>query len=400
MSLIGPGRTPYTAAMSDGPTIYVHVGLPKTGTTFLQDLMREHRTALAAEGLRYPLLGAPDHFLAALDARGNLTFAGVRRHHADGTWAALVAKAAAAPDRAVISSEVLATADGAHAQAAMRLFEPYDTHLVVTARDPARQLVADWQESVKHGRWQSFDTYARRRGVLERRAGPKQAGTKQAGTKQTGGSSAQRLPQVLRRWGRNLPADRVHVVTVPPKGSDPGLLWERFGGVLGVRDPSQYRPSGSVRRNERLGVAEIELMRRVNKLLRTRVDRSVRTTLTKDVYAETVLPRVSSTPAPVLPMGMRARVDAVAHSWVDDIVARGYDVRGDLSDLVPRRVEGPAPTDWTEAELVDTSVAATVELLGQIAALRSEVDELRRRHDLLSPRGVARRAKRRLTRPS
>jgi hypothetical protein len=375
--------------MSDRPTIYVHVGLPKTGTTFLQDLMREHADALAAEGLRYPLVGAPDHFLAALDARGNVSFAGVQRPQAEGAWSALVARAAAAPDRAVISHEVLATADGTHARAAMRLLEPYDTHVVVTARDPARQVVADWQESVKHGRWQNFDTYVRRGGVGGGKSAKKGAGSFQA----------QRLPQVLRRWGRSLPADHVHLVTVPPPGTDPGLLWERFAGVLGVSDPGRFRPSSAVRRNERLGVVEIELMRRVNRVLRDRVDRSVRTTLTKDVYAQTVLPRVSSSPAPVLPVDLRPRLDAIAQQWIDDISERGYDVQGDLQDLVPRHVDGPSPTDWTDAELVGTSVAATAELLAEIGLLREEVSGLRRRLDRLSPRGVGRRVKRRLTLP-
>jgi hypothetical protein len=373
--------------MSDGPTIYVHVGLPKSGTTFLQDLVREHREALAAEGLLYPMVGVADHFLAALDARGVYTFAGVHHRQAEGAWAALVDRAAAAGDRAVISSEVLAMADGAHARAAMQLLEPHDTHLVLTARDPARQLVADWQESVKHGRWQSFDTYARRRGLVEGRS-PRQKVSE---------TSAQDLPQVLRRWGRGLPPDHVHVVTVPPKGSDPELLWKRFGAVLGVRDPGRFRPSSSVRRNERLGVAEVELLRRVNKRLGARVDGSVRTMLSKDVYARTVLSKVSSTPAPVLPLRMRARVDAMADAWIDDITTRGYDVCGDLKDLVPQHVEGPAPTDWTDAALLETSVAATAELLAEIAALRAQVGELRRRRGLPSPRAVAGRLRRRLS---
>lgn len=374
--------------MSDGPTIYLHVGLPKSGTTFLQDLVREHRQALAAEGLLYPMLGIADHFLAALDVRGDYTFAGVHHRQAEGAWAALVKRAADAPDRAVISSEVLAMADGAHVRAAMRLLEHHETHLVVTARDPARQLVADWQESVKHGRWQSFDTYARRRGLLEGRS-PNQ---------RIIDTSAQDLPQVLRRWGRGLPPDHVHVVTVPPKGNDPQLLWERFGGVLGVRDPGRFRPSSSVRRNERLGVAEIELLRRVNKQLGARVDGSVRTMLTKEVYAKRVLSRVSSTPPPVLPVQLRARVDAIAHAWADDITARGYDVCGDLADLVPRYAEGPAPTDWTDADLLGTSVAATVELLAEIAALRAQLGEIRPWRGLPSPRAVAVRLRRRLTR--
>jgi hypothetical protein len=373
--------------MSSQPTIFVHVGLPKTGTTFLQDLMREHADALAAEGLLYPLVGAPDHFLPALDARGDLTFAGVERPHADGTWAALVERVTAAPDRAVISHEVLATADRAHARAAMALLEAHDVHVVVTARDPARQVVADWQESVKHGRSQSFGTYVKRAGIREGATG----------SPESGNFGAQRLPQVLRRWGGQLAPDHVHVVTVPPPGSDPGLLWERFADVLGIADPHRFRPGSSVRRNERLGVADIELLRRVNLALRTRVDRSVRTTLTKDVYAQTVLPRVSSTRPPVLPTAMRPRLEVIAQQWIDDIRARGYDVRGDIGDLSPQHLDGPAPTDWTSTELVDTSVAATAELLAEVARLREQLAAERRRRSRLSPRRAASAVRRRLT---
>jgi hypothetical protein len=94
----------------------------------------------------------------------------------------------------------------------MRLLEPYDAHIVVTARDPARQVVADWQESVKHGRSQGFEMYLKRGGVGEGEEGKPGSNT----------FRAQRLPEVLDRWGGGLPADRVHVVTVPPPGATRG----------------------------------------------------------------------------------------------------------------------------------------------------------------------------------
>jgi len=199
---------------------------------------------------------------------------------------------------------------------------------------------------------------------------------------------------VLRHWGGQLPPDHVHVVTVPPAGSAPTLLWERFAAVLGVSEPLRFQPGESVRRNERLGVAEIELLRRVNRALRTRVDRSVRTMLTKDVYAQTVLARVSASATPVLPHDLRPVLDRMGQDWIDDIVARGYAVTGDLDDLAPRHVDGPAPSDWTDAELVDTSVAATVELLAEIADLRAELVDLRRHTD--RPRKLAGKIRRRL----
>ena len=34
--------------------VYVHVGLPKTGTTYLQHMLWESREALAADGVLFP----------------------------------------------------------------------------------------------------------------------------------------------------------------------------------------------------------------------------------------------------------------------------------------------------------------------------------------------------------
>ncbi len=37
-----------------------------------------------------------------------------------------------------------------------------------------------------------------------------------------------------RGLGNQLPTQRVHVVTVPPSGSDPLLLWRKFAGLCGI----------------------------------------------------------------------------------------------------------------------------------------------------------------------
>ena len=55
--------------------VYVHVGLPKTGTTFLQTTMWHNRAQLAAQGFLYPGEKRMDHFHASNAVRGRrLTF--------------------------------------------------------------------------------------------------------------------------------------------------------------------------------------------------------------------------------------------------------------------------------------------------------------------------------------
>ncbi len=375
---------------SDRSTIFLHVGLPKTGTTFLQDLLREHAPALAAEGLHYPLGRTHEHFHAALDARGNHKFGGGERPAAAGAWGRLVTAATEVTGRVIISHEIFATADAQHAAAAMESLRPHEAHVVVTVRDPARQIVADWAESVKHGRQQSFDTYLRRAGITT-------SATSRA-AKNSHVFEAQRLSKVLRAWGAELPPERVHVVTVPPSGGDPGELWRRFASVLGIQDPDRFQPGTGVRRNERLGIADVELLRRVSQALDRRIISHEFGAITKELYAQSILPRVSSTPAPVLPEAHRPRADRLAERWIQDISAAGYDVVGDLDDLRPRHGDGPGPDDWTDAQLIETAAAATAELLLEVAELRRSVDHLQQPPPRWSPRNVGRALRRRVVR--
>ncbi len=47
--------------------VLLHVGTPKTGTSYLQDVLFRNREVLAAAGITYPASRPDSHFLAALD---------------------------------------------------------------------------------------------------------------------------------------------------------------------------------------------------------------------------------------------------------------------------------------------------------------------------------------------
>lgn len=342
--------------------IFVHVGLPKTGTTYLQDLLREHRAALREAGLWYPDDGHRDHFFAALDARGDHTFAGGVRPAARGAWPRLVELASDFDGTVLIGHEVLATAPADKAQEVLGTLHADEVHVIATARDPARQVVADWQESVKHGRRLRFDQYVRRAGLIDGE-----------GVSGPAPFRGQQLTDVLANWGGSLAPGRVHVVTVPPAGAEATLLWRRFAGVLGLADPERFQPSDGVRANPSLGVAEIEVMRRVTTSLDGRLVAAEFGAVAKNLYAQDILPRVSRTPPPVPPAELRPVLESLAERWIATIGERGYDVRGDLEELRPRVTEGRAPDDWDPDEVSDTAAAATAELLLEVARLRREV---------------------------
>ncbi|MGH3480110.1 MAG: hypothetical protein ACRDQD_25140, partial [Nocardioidaceae bacterium] len=112
--------------------IFLHVGLPKTGTTELQKMLWENRSRLAEIGVVYPGDDRGVHYRAALDVLGS------RSARQPGAWASLVEKAKASPGRVVLSHEMLAAADAEVTARIAADLAPRDLHVVVTLRDFSR----------------------------------------------------------------------------------------------------------------------------------------------------------------------------------------------------------------------------------------------------------------------
>jgi hypothetical protein len=347
--------------MAPVPTVFVHVGVPKSGTTFLQGVLHRYRQQLLRVGLLYPPGPGPRHFLAALDARGNHWFGGTQRD-AEGAWKALVGRCLTHPGTSVISHEVLATASQEHAQRALALLAGADVHVIVTARDPARQMLGQWQELIKHGRTMDFADYSSRvlRHTPDADAEPELALWR-----------SQDLPVVLAHWGQGLDPRRVHVVTVPPPAADPALLWQRFGSLLGI-DAAALDVSTIERRNPMLGMAQTEALRRVNVALDGALTGSDYGRVVKSRYTQQILGSQQASRRPRLPKELLAPCRALASSWVEHIESCQYDVVGSLAELHPD--QDPADhgelTTASDREVADVATAATAELLVMIANLR------------------------------
>ena len=301
--------------------VYLHVGLPKTGTTFLQTSLLQNRDALHEDGVHYPG-GGERMFLAAVDVRGTHKAWGRRRSEVEGSWDALARRARDHEGVTVLSQELLAGASARRVTAAMTMLTGLDVHVVVTARDPARQATAEWQEGVKHGRRLTFEEFRRR--VLDGQSETDYARRFRA---------AQDLPEVLARWGAHVPAGNVHVVCGPPAGAPPEVLWRRFGAVVGF-DASRYEPAGEAL-NASLGADEVDLLRRVNLALDKRIEQPAYSEVVKRLYAHR-LQAAGGSARPVVPAEMYDDLTVVAERWVKEIDKAGYTVHGDPADLLPR----------------------------------------------------------------
>jgi hypothetical protein len=375
----GPPILPSVAPPTNTQPVFFHIGAPKTGTTYLQDVLWRNKNALRRNGMLYP--GRPGkHIMAALDLRGIL-FKEHRYAEAHRAWPNLTAEIKAWGKPAIIDHELFAGAGEKQIDRALRSLDFAEVHLVLTVRDMARQLPAAWQEWIRNRETETFSEWLR-------------AVHPPDGAKSNARWLFWRLhdvPEILRRWTRDVPPERVHVITVPPSGSDPAILWQRFAGVLGI-DPAAYDTHGG-RQRASLAAAEVAALRELNIALREAdvpwpaYDRIVKRYL-------------------AFQLGER-RGDAIAlpqddYDWAVEwsrdaaafIAAGGYHVVGDLGDLVPTAPRPGVDPDKVPAEArVNAAVAGMVALVKRVETVSqpkgvrvSDAERELRAHRELAPK--------------
>ncbi len=343
---------------SDGRTkIYLHIGVPKTGTTYLQDLMWHNRAALRSAGLLYPGLSSDAQFRAAVDV-GGTPF----QHHDDpavpGSWHRFIEQARAWPGSVVMSHELFTQFDDAAVDRVHTDLAWADLHVVCTARDLARQVPAVWQEDVKNRHTLSFAEFATELVAPEAAAHPLAGIFWQF----------QDVPAVMRRWARALPPSRLSVVTVPPRSAPAATLWSRFAATVGLDAELPVEAPESAH-NRSMGVAETNLVRRLNMVLTDELGWPDYDVLVKHELARSILGgRPGSVPL--------ALPDS-DHHWVADHSARmvagirdsGWRIVGDPDDLVPDRSPADTrhPDHGDSEEMLDAAVHAIAGLLEVLA---------------------------------
>ena len=363
--------------------LFLHVGLPKSGTSHLQGLLAENRAALRGAGFVYPFVRPEGMFHAAVELRDQGSLWGLSHELTDGTWARLLARVRSLPDATgLVSHEILAGASEDVVDRVVRDTADLELHVVVTARDLVRQAAAHWQEEVKNGRPWSFREFEQ---VL--------FAAEESADRELGFWRSQDLLDVLRRWGRAVPAERLHLVTLPPPGGASDLLQRRFEDAVGL--PADVLPRGEEQEavNASLGVAEVALLRAAVEALDGRIAQPAYAEVVKRWFAQGRLGSAAGRRLQV-PRALAARLDDVAACWVDDLPGIGLTVHGDLADLVPAppEEEGPHPDDVTVEELWELTPGLLADLLAEVARLRAPVeDERGSAADRHAPRFVRRR---------
>lgn len=319
--------------------VVLHVGLMKSGTSYLQGRLTGLRHGEGSGGFLFPGEVWRDQVVAVSDALGRSQRA---QGDFEGAWSRMVASIDDWDGTAIISMEFLGPASAEQIASVVSSFS-CPVEVVVTARDLGRAVPAMWQESLKNGRSWSFGAY-----VAALQSDPDHGFWRQ-----------QDLPGVVDRWAAVAP---VTIVTVPPPGAASDLLWQRFCTATGLPvDACAPPPAG----NESLGATSSAVLRLVNESLEAAAlpwasySRHV-----KFGFAKTVLAARRDAEAPIgfkVPRWLRARASSQRASL------EGARVVGSLDDLVPLDTRGADPDRVSERDRLDASVAAIAALLSRNA---------------------------------
>lgn len=331
--------------------VTLHIGAPKTGTTFLQTILFGNQSRLREHGI---LLPAKQRF-------HNLASAGVRNGPGSAqyrTWETLLSRIEAWPGAVLVSNEWFAAASEERATAAVQqLTDLAEVRLVATARDLVDQVPAAWQETLKVGESSQIDAFT---AGLDR---PQRHWC----------WAALDVAEVLDRWAPALPTPQTHVVTLPSPNTSPDALWTRFANACGI-EPSWCTTDVNFAR-ESLGVEAARLLQLAGPMLREAIDaehagwrapyRWIQRYLAHGMLQKHRGRRITMS---------REQIAAVrdrSQRSVDRLRDRGHPVHGDLADLTCSTLPDGAvhPDTVDDSELLPIALQLVADLLG--AARRS-----------------------------
>ena len=330
--------------------VVLHIGAMKSGTSFIQNVLHTNRRVLAEHDILFACRRWRGQVLAVreLSERGG---EGQEPLAPDGPWQRMVDAVNEWPGTAIISMEFLAPRNKAKIAIIQEAFAGADLQVVLTARDLARALPSMWTESTQNRgvkTWDEFLTSVRARKPNDK---PGRWFWRH-----------QNISAIAERWTTAVGRDHFTLITVPPKGSPPGVLWERFAGVAGI--PADVCDT-SVRSNPGIDAASALVLRALNERLEAGgLERLDYEWIVKSGLAKQGLARRGA----AIPLGMDER-------WVrrrskrDLSSLRKLDLRvvGDIAELESRPVPGVHTKRVTTAQQLEVALDAMAFLVQQQA---------------------------------
>jgi len=326
--------------------VVLHIGVMKSGTSFIQQVLLANRKRLAAQGILFPGPRWRDQVVAVRDVMAH-DAEGADALAPDGPWHRMVAQIREWRGTAIVSMEYLGPRGEDKVRFILDCFPEADVQVVLTARDLARSITSMWTESVQNRAYASWPSYLRSVRA-ERVDGAGRAFWRQ-----------QRVHEIAERWARLAGREHFTLVTVPPRGAPPTLLWERFCEVAGI--PADLCDL-DVPRNVALDAPSAMVMRALN-------ERLSGTALSEADYHRFVKKGLAKNginhrPRRGEPVGLQERwVLRKAAGELDKLRALDLRVVGDLDELTSHAVQGVDPSETSAEEQLAAAIDGMAALL-------------------------------------
>lgn len=339
--------------------VYFHIGLPKTGTTYLQSVLWANKPLLLEQGVLLPGHSSRQHMQASVVVREHPGLPN-RAPEVRQSWDRLVDEVNQWSGTALISHEFFGSASAEQAQRALARLGSAEVHLIVTARDVLTVLTSYWQEFVKHGFLSGLDDFPPAHETYDEWSW-----------------DTVDLRSVIERWGGDVDPSRIHVLVLPAPDAPRETLLHQFCALVGI-DPSGLA-TDQAREYRSLGVVEAELLRKISPHLTSFTPARDRGVWIRSYLAQgKLVPREGERfqPSDERIAELRAR----ALDSVEFLRASGVDIIGDLDRLlVPEDLpQRRHPSSVTDRELLDASIDTIAEMLVDVRALREHNTALRK----------------------
>ncbi|GAA3517123.1 hypothetical protein [Nocardioides daeguensis] len=334
-------------ALPDGSR-FLHIGLPKTGTTALQGALDRARPELEALGAHNVNHGRHEMRVGQVAAGGLADF---WQGTWEKRWQALATEFRESEARCTFwSSESLSHAKGERISYLADQLGA-DTHIVVTLRPLAPLMVSQWQQWLRRRGTESLEEWATNQFAAVSVEGEVSVDY----VKFMPSLHRFSLRRIIEEWGPVFGEDRIILVVPDPVDRLHNLrVFER---LMGVADVLQLVPEG----NASLPYPEAEMLRHFN---RAWTDHGGDHPTWMEVIG--VLARIplrdytnTTSPHPIrAPRWVAEKANEYAAAWNAAVEASGVTVVGDLASLVVD------PADY--AEEVEVPTAVDVESAGRM----------------------------------
>ncbi len=317
--------------------LLLHVGVFKTGTTALQEALREAGPALDEAGIVYR---GPSSWLPRWKSLLML----MGENTPGGQWQQIVRVVQAHHGRAMVSSENLC---GATPQEGTRVVNELGkgrpVKVLITVRSLSGLLASTWQQLLKRGLTDSFEDWLRN--VFDNVDSPDELFWRRND-----------FPRQVRKWGDLVGEENV-IVAVSDKAF-PNRNIEVVESLLGL-PAGTVRLSPSTRSNRSMSFEESELQRGVNEMVRDRLSRETYRQLVR-LGSFPAFYRLDTGPGRPIPVPRWAADAAgdIGRRQADDLKKSKAVIVGDIDTLSDVKWDVDGPVVVPETVSMETAVAA------------------------------------------